>query len=1692
MDATAQELIARLRRNPDDSEAFGGLRAHYQRVADYASLANLLEGWAKRAREPRAAAQALYEAGELVLGALEDRERAIDIYERALEADPRHKETFLRLRTLFEDGAEMPRLSDLLERQGEALEKLGADKRKVALLYHQLGEIWERHFTRADKAVQHYRRAFELDPSLVAAIYSAREIYRQAGNLKAAATLLEKEAKAEKDPSRRLALWRELAHACANDLADPEGAALALKRALADAPGDLEIMNDLAHVYLSRANQTDDPRIAASDRMRAADLLYQMSQKVDADEARGYLEEALDLRPDHDGALARYEELVDALGEVTLLPARWVAYLAQASDHPHAAYRRRRLADAYLEAGQTQYAITCLEWLLDEGDPEAAEILVPLFRAAGREDDAIRAMGIAARSLPSDERLSRMRELLTAIIGRGDIAGATAYAREILGIDPADTEALTLLEDSCRLSGDYSPLRDALISASHVNGLSNEARKGRLLQIAALCEDRLDDLDGAIKAWRGILSLEPSNRDARASLERLYIERSRWDDLVDLLERDLLAPGDRETKVETLRRLANIHREQRADAAASIDALRQLWELVGDAFSRDALCDALIEAGAMLEAIPLLRKRIDDASGGTRVRLLQVLASALEEHVGDEEGAFEAWAQLLDERPNDETALSHMEAIDEAQGRHERLLSTLSYRLEVSEPTERPAVLLRMARIADGALGDFDRAAELYMRAIELSPREPSIRDALAELYDRAERYRDLVILLRNAAEAETDPVLRAELNRRIAHTLADRVGTEDGAAEAWRDVLRDREDEEALRFLRRHAQRKDDPEALEQILGRLARVQGDPVEVRDMLLLRASLLGDRLERPHDAIEVLRYVVNELSPDHIIALTRLASLSERVGDLGGLADALWRQLAHVEEPSLRVPVARRLADLHEREAPDDARAIDSLFAWAQAEANSEEPLRRLAPLLERNRRFADLVAVLDSLADLVGDDAEASALVLRSASLSHAELGDVDGAWQRLEPRMREGDEAAEKALRELARASHRGEQLAEVYVALAQSLAERDPRARWMDAARVYEQELQDASRALEAVLRGFAIDLSDRSCLDEADRLAERANAWSRLTQVYETLIKRSETTHEKVVLLLRHAALLDERAGATSGALDQTLRACALVPLDDAVLALAEDRAPRASRADELLITYDKRQKRAADDAGRIEALLRSLRLCEVTLRDRSRTVHYLAQALALSVRSPELSSLVEHAVRDLDHRAGSAGGLLRATADIEAKLAEDADARTGAQLLLRAARLLSRELGADDEAFTLLSRAASFAPSEEAVLDEVEAFATKTNRVEPLDKLLATLIDEALDNRTASELLRRRGRLLEGRGEYERAAEVWTRLSTIAGDSGARERLRACLRKAGRYQDLLLALQREIQKSRDPEERLAMQKEVAVLWERELTNRWEALDAWKKIGKQAPDDEDAREAIARLAQEGRRAEPDSDLIAAPTRSTDPELGAPSDSGENEFSDLTDSSDDAPLPDSSSQTLLDPGLYGELMRAQAKAKRAAAPAKDEDEGLPPLRDQPTRQLTVRKAPFMERDTGKMPAPPPMAPRPIPVSFDYDDDEETAVVDDVFDQIKDSFAAKARSKTSEPPPARGLTRDTLDGEPAEIATGEIELIDDPGSAEVLDDSDMNELEEEIESLEEIDDLDEIAPRETARPPRGDPPPRR
>jgi tetratricopeptide (TPR) repeat protein len=207
--------------------------------------------------------------------------------------------------------------------------------------------------------------------------------------------------------------------------------------------------------------------------------------------------------------------------------------------------------------------------------------------------------------------------------------------------------------------------------------------------------------------------------------------------------------------------------------------------------------------------------------------------------------------------------------------------------------------------------------------------------------------------------------------------------------------------------------------------------------------------------------------------------------------------------------------------------------------------------------------------------------------------------------------------------------------------------------------------------------------------------------------------------------------------------------------------------------------------------------------------------------------------------------------------------------DSDPRAGAVLLGHAARLLDQELSRPEAAYDVLVRATTLAPFDDAAHEALDALAVKLKRTKALDAHLGKLVEDALDGKTAGALIRRRAALLTREGKHADAAEAWTRLKNLQpNDEAVRAELRAALRRAGKHQDLLLALGQDLNKAKDPAAKLAIAREVAETWDRDLKNKWEAIEAWTKVLSLDPEDAAAKDAIARLKGGGRPLASDDD--------------------------------------------------------------------------------------------------------------------------------------------------------------------------------------------------------------------------------
>lgn len=1515
MTGSAEELIARLRANPDDPAAFAELRAHYHRIGDHASLANLLVGWAGRTQDHGSAATAFVQAADLIARYVNDVPRAIAVYEQALERQPTHADATARLEKLFQHTGEARRLIDLYERRIKALTRLQGEPRVIAELHEKVAGVWLEHFQRADKGVASYRAAFELDPSRVSAIYAAREIYRDAGNLKAAIPLYQLEANAEPDTARRVGLLRELASIRREHAHDLAGAITSLQEALRIVPDDASVLHELASLRLEHAAAgAPDPD---AERREAADLLFQLAQLLGGEHALAYALAALDAAPDFEPALDYLERLAIEHHRADLLPARWVGFVATAEDGPGSRRRRRDLATAYVEAGQAKDAINCLEPLLEVGDVDAAQALVRLYRDAGRDDDAERALSISMAALPLDERLPRMQDRVKKFHAAGNLERAEMTATELLALDPSNAVAIEMLVSIRRGAGDLAGARDLLHAGASNPALETPRRVELLHSVAQLSESELGDVDGAIGAWRAIGALSPHESQPRTELLRLLEKAERWDDVVEMLERQLGHVTDDKAQAVLLRRIVRVHRDLRHDDEASIVALNALRNLrPNDAAVRTELIELMTARESWQSLLPLLKQRGQDEGESleTRVSAWATLAEICEKRLNQDEDAHYAASQWFALAPKEQQALDVMERANARLDRHDRMVDTLLHRVELAtDDAARGALLRRIAELCAVRLGDEAKAITHLEAALKLNPQDAAAMDAIAPLYTRAGRSEEWVALMQEKLAIEADPARQAELRRVIARTLTSLPGREQDALDAWRKVRDDAGgDTETLEALRSLLGKGDEAE-LADVLGALAATadaesEDDLTGLRMLYVQQAGLL-DKLGREKEAAAALRAAL-DADPEHMPSVLRLVALCDAANDHPGLVDALERQMAITEDPALQVPIAERIIKLSRETLSTPERAIPAYTAWVTAEPAALAPLVGLAEVYGLTEQHEYQRDVLDRLVAVAhGTDATLAYRYAREvAKVCHEQLDDAEGAYQRLLRGTLSHDEPSREALHTLALATGRAATLGDLYAGMAhQQASSTAAKAGWLAARDVYAEHAKDGAKALDALMRAFALDLDDLTLLDALDEAGVALGAFPKLEQVYETLLRRAESADGKVQLLLRHADLLEQKASSPSDALDRVLRAISLAPQDEALFEKAEALAATTGRAADLLPALDKRANSFSNPAEAVPAVLRAARYAASNVGDAEAAMRYVRKATSLAHGDAAALGDIEMLVTGMDEAAG--GDTLRRVLIATYRETAEFAGPKGVPALLRAADLL-KGLGDVAEARAAVEQATRNAPLDESAYRALLALSEGDEGKRQVDKLLADLIDDALDATVAAALYRRRGELLVALGKHGDAADIYQQLVTLdSHNQPAREALLVSLQAAERYQDLTMAIEGDLRRSNDAAHKLALRKRLAAIWEGPLDNRFEALDVWKQVLRESPRDQEALDAVQRIGAARPSGDEDDDerelLSIPPSSKTASVPPAPVPSEEPEDTTATESEADDVTP-------------------------------------------------------------------------------------------------------------------------------------------------------------------------------------------
>jgi hypothetical protein len=808
--------------------------------------------------------------------------------------------------------------------------------------------------------------------------------------------------------------WRQFGAACWDLAGDDQGAVRAWERAaaldqergierlaadLVAFAGPVEALARLGDLFAQRRDPAQQVRVLAA----AANVALQAGLR---DQALDIAVEGLRTDPSHSGLLAIAERAVsdERLGELVRVYDLVADAALGCFGERAARYRAARQLDrrgvhdeafrnalAAFEAVPAVGVTFVLAARLAERTGNSTELVRAIERVAARarsEHERASWLERAAKFAGSDEegKRERVEVLLRALVVRPDVDALRMLGEavtELVRFHPEDSEIIELRFERAvagvlsRLDGPdgaRAAIEAACVALSTLDSAPLAAMA--LKQAVRSCAD----LEEYRRLWELTPRLANAPEPARAVLA-LMQERSSAKHAA--VSREMVELGVR---------LA--HEFDDIRSAASLLVQAALRERDDEELTRRA-AQAATESGDP----DLLALVVDLVPSGQRsASLLAVLSAA--DQAEEPEAAIEVLEQVLASRDLDEAirtqVFDRLRQLYAAVGRSEALESMLMAELERGQLADAARVeLVGQLMPLAGAGANAVRALKLAAPVVREHPDDAALVGELVQLARRAEDRRTLVEALGYQLRLTSDPAAKQPIVQELARWLEE-LQEYPEAAKYWAELLRyDRQAVEALAALERDAQRREDFEALAELLGRHAQAVDETELVQQLRLRRATVLEQQLGRCDEARAELETLLSSTG-DELRALRMLADLNQRLGDELRAAPLWLRASTMLSDPEEAAELKQHACAAYLRggDVVSARRVLGEL-----GEAVSDETVLRLRVEVERaSEDPLGLAEALERLAAVASLGAQQRAELLLEAMRAAEAGGDSQRA----------------------------------------------------------------------------------------------------------------------------------------------------------------------------------------------------------------------------------------------------------------------------------------------------------------------------------------------------------------------------------------------------------------------------------------------------------------------------------------------------------------------------------------------------------------------------------------------------------------------------------------------------------------------------------------------------------------------
>ncbi len=949
----------------ENLEALDALSRLYAATEDWQNLVEILQNKIGCTEDRQRLRALRYEAAELLdakLGQLSD---AAEQLRRILDVTPEDADALEMLASIFLREKQYAELVDVLDRRARIATNANA---RDTLLF-QAAHVTEHDLLDLSEAIARYRRILDGSPghaesrtalwalcrgedNRLLAIEALEPLLRVGQEWRPLCEILELRLSVTDVPAERIEILADIAQVMEAALADPAASFATWARALADDPGSQEARAALERLAEATSNQKGLAEVY-EERLEAA---------YDSELQRWFGSRLAEI---YESKLGNPERAVELWREIEGIPGAEGTALARQEILLRSLGRMQDLADVLAREAEvaTDPSVQGEFW---------ATLGELRLGALADLDGALLAFRSAVECAPKQERaISALRALA-------------------LGKEPP-VEALDILEPLAEERNDYTELV-ALIEArlSLVDDASDKA--SLLRRIAEICETKLIDLPRSLEVLGRALVAEPGSPETVDHLERVAelngtpVEAAkRIEAVLDAVEPLLLAdmalraarlytraatPANEEAALQLYLRVL----QAEAENATALEALDTLYRQRGD---HQRLAEVIERRGA-LELDP------------SRRLMLYAEAASLHESGGNLAAAIAAWRSGREGDETNQSAMDELARLYEAAGERESQVEILREKARMLDDSrQRCAVLMKVAAIASGPLGDLDGAVDAVKEALDADPQNLTALGALVELEERREDYvalEDALLRQSSALEGtEQIPVLA-----KLAKNAAERLGDSDRALVYLQQILsldpgNHQAFEETVRLLTAIERWHEIIELLEHKADREAE-RGNRVAELGYRVQVAAIWGEKLGAEDSALEALQAVLAR-DPQHFSSLMEVARIHESKERWQEASQALKKASEAAATPQDKADVFCRRAAIQGATgaSPEDLvvlyevalvndptwlPAITALEGLARKAGNHKQLVARLLARLELEKDEAKQKAILSEVASL--------------------------------------------------------------------------------------------------------------------------------------------------------------------------------------------------------------------------------------------------------------------------------------------------------------------------------------------------------------------------------------------------------------------------------------------------------------------------------------------------------------------------------------------------------------------------------------------------------------------------------------------------------------------------------------------------------------------------------------------------